>query len=171
MYTWAHFDPRYMAFLQCLVNPYCTIVTQSLETEAPVPVPPCSMVSQQESRFGKPDFAHAACVVCRHTLHLGRKKHVILVIILKWLLMVIFLLQFSGILEKNGLPPIVAGLGVLIAALIALDTFNNVVLGEGVLNNPSNALAFAAAGKGSSLPAATVRIVSVPPRPSNLTYD
>ena len=83
--------------------------------------------------------------------------------------MVILLLQFSGILEKNGVPPIVAGLGVLIAALIALDTFNNVVLGEGVLNNPSNALAFAAAGKGSSLPAATVRIVSVPPRPPNLT--
>ena len=68
-------------------------------------------------------------------------------------------------------PPIVAGLGVLIAALIALNTFNNVVLGEGLLNKYSNALAFAAAGKGSSLLAATDRIVSVPPRRSNLTNE
>ncbi|EIE21310.1 aquaporin-like protein [Coccomyxa subellipsoidea C-169] len=65
--------------------------------------------------------------------------------------------EFAGILEKNGVPPIVAGLGVLVAALISLDTFNNTVLGEGVLNNPSNTLAFAAAGK-DVFSKATVRI-------------
>lgn len=69
------------------------------------------------------------------------------------------LLQFAGILEDKGVPPAVAGLGVLVAALISLDTFNQTVLGDGVLNNPSNALAFAAAGKGVVFSTATVRIV------------
>ncbi|BDA44538.1 probable aquaporin SIP1-1 at C-terminar half [Coccomyxa sp. Obi] len=66
--------------------------------------------------------------------------------------------EFAGILENKGVPPAVAGLGVLVAALIALDTFNQTFLGDGVLNNPSNALAFAAAGKGVVFSTATVRI-------------
>lgn len=51
-------------------------------------------------------------------------------------------------LEKLGLPPVAAGLAVLVTALIVLDTFNQNVLGEGTLNNPVNSLGFAAAGKG-----------------------
>jgi hypothetical protein len=60
-------------------------------------------------------------------------------------------------LEKHGVPEIVAGLGVLIVSLIALDTFNNRLLGQGTLNNPSNSAALAAAGKGSF----TVHIVRI----------
>ena len=51
-------------------------------------------------------------------------------------------------LEHLGLPPIAAGLAVLVVALVVLDTFNQSVLGEGTLNNPVNSLGFAAAGKG-----------------------
>lgn len=58
-------------------------------------------------------------------------------------------MQLSDMLAKNGVPEILAGLGVLVVALIGLDTFNNTFLGEGTLNNPSNNAAFAAAGKGT----------------------
>ena len=51
-------------------------------------------------------------------------------------------------LEKVGLSPTAASLGVLVIALVVLDTFNQSVLGEGTLNNPVNSVGFAAAGKG-----------------------
>ena len=58
-------------------------------------------------------------------------------------------MQLSGGLEKHlGLPPMVAGLCILVGALISLDAFNNTFLGAETLNNPSNNIAFAAAGKG-----------------------
>ena len=57
-------------------------------------------------------------------------------------------MQASIGLEHLGLPPVAAGLAVLVVALVVLDTFNQSVLGEGTLNNPVNSLGFAAAGKG-----------------------
>ena len=57
-------------------------------------------------------------------------------------------LQAALGLEKVGLPPTAAGLGVLVIALVVLDTFNQSVLGEGTLNNPVNSIGFAAAGQG-----------------------
>ncbi|CAL5228070.1 g11138 [Coccomyxa viridis] len=51
-------------------------------------------------------------------------------------------------LEHIGLPPVVAGLAVLVFALVILDTFNQSVLGAGTFHNPVNSLGFAAAGKG-----------------------
>ena len=62
-------------------------------------------------------------------------------------------------LEKIGLPPVAAGLAVLLVALVVLDTFNQSVLGEGTLNNPVNSLGFAAAGKGPFV-SHVLRIVS-----------
>lgn len=90
-----------------------------------------------------------------HCIQLHSKRH------LKPECSLCLLEQFSEMLEKNGIPQVVAGLGVLVAALIALDTFNNTFLAEGTLNNPVNALAFAAAGKGF-FSTATFRIVRSP---------
>ncbi len=67
--------------------------------------------------------------------------------------------QLAAKLEDTlGLPPTAAGLSILVAALIGLDQFNG-LLGKDVLNNPSNSLAFAMAGRGD-LSAHLARIVS-----------
>ena len=60
----------------------------------------------------------------------------------------LYTMQAAIGLEYIGLPPVAAGLAVLVVALVVLDTFNQSVLGEGTLNNPVNSLGFAAAGKG-----------------------
>ena len=57
-------------------------------------------------------------------------------------------MQAATGLEHIGLPPVVAGLAVLVFALAVLDTFNQSVLGAGTFHNPVNSLGFAAAGKG-----------------------
>ena len=58
--------------------------------------------------------------------------------------------QLGAELERLlGLSPAVAGLCILVTALVTLDAFNNTFLGADTLNNPSNNVAFAAAGRGT----------------------